>query len=110
MVKTKQVKKYSFEDWIFLKEIITTNLKEISHKNHSGVLQEPPGILIFVEYVINHKEIFNYNNDEDEVPCWINLRCKKTLFKASLENLPLLINTKNKTTKLITSWRLKISK
>jgi len=109
MVKTNQVKKYSLKEWITLKENILSKLKETAYKDHNGVTQQLPGLLLFINYIIDHKEIFETTEDT-AINSWLNLRYRKILFKTSTNHLPLLINCTNNLLRIIVMWRLKINK
>ena len=109
MIKTNQVKKYSLKEWIILKENILSKLKETANKDHNGVTQQLPGLLLFINYIIDHKEIFETTEDT-AINSWLNLRYRKILFKTSTNHLPLLINCTNNLLRVIVMWRLKINK
>lgn len=109
MIKTNQVKKYSLKEWITLKKNILSKLKETANKDHNGVIQQPPGLLLFINYIIDHKEIFETTEDT-EINSWLSLRYRKILFKTSTNHLPLLINCTNNLLRVIVMWRLRINK
>jgi hypothetical protein len=106
-VTTTHVLKYTPEEYELLKiELINIDALQ-SQEHHSGKpTGNKIGLLYFIEYVLTKHD---YSQDE-EIKCWLNLSCKKLLYSAPLNRMPLLINSTKKTTRLIAKWRLKINK
>lgn len=97
---------YTKEEYEILRKDLISRDTELSLKHHNGTPVAKTGLYEFVDHIL-------YKHDpvkSEIVDCWLNLSCRKLLFKSSLNAMPLLINHKKATTRIIAKWRLKISK
>lgn len=104
-VKTTEVLRYSLDDYEQLKNILIDLETEQSKKHHSGKPVNKSWLLSYVEHIL-----YEHDYSKEMVDCWLNISCRKMLYKAPLLRMPLCINSPRKSTRIIAKWRLQISK
>lgn len=88
---------YTPEDYQLLKDLIEDAYKDQKYNK--------PYILKLIEKILN-KQITPRSK---ETP-WVNLSTRKFMFKHPLNIMPLFLNHKNRLTRIIVRWRLKIGR